>query len=166
MGSRGPTGRGQGHREVVPLRSVHAPARREPPEPPAGLSELIRLQWDTFWESEVAHAVQDADLPVLGRLFMLRDEWARLMRSFRKRRYVLGSAGQAVISPAATELHRIEGDLRALESQFGLTPASRLRLGLSGARMTASLEELARDAGEAEDTDPRLAATVEDHSER
>ncbi|CAN5324390.1 hypothetical protein BH20ACT24_BH20ACT24_16180 [soil metagenome] len=163
MGERGPAGRGQGHRrKLIPLPAP-GPARREPPPPPSGLSESSRGEWDTFWEGEVAFAVRDADLPALRRLWQLRDEWDRCFRAFRRRRFVEGSTGQPVISPAAGELHRLEGDIRALESQFGLTPASRLRLGLSGVRMTATLEELTRQAGgEAEDTDPR----VEDHSER
>lgn len=171
MGERGPAGRGQGHRRKLVSLPAPLPARREPPEPPAGISKESVGEWDQYWASEVAFAVREADLPALRRLWLLRDEWGRCFRAFQRRRFVEGSTGQPVISPAANELHRIEADVRALEDRFGVTPASRLRLGLTGAQLTASLEELAGAAGgEAEKTDetddPRIVAPVEDHSER
>jgi P27 family predicted phage terminase small subunit len=115
------------------------------PEPPSGLLRATRDDWAAFWSSPLRALVTPADMPALERLFQLRDEQARLWRGYRRKRLVEGSQGQPVASPFFGMALKLEGEIARLEGQFGLSPAARLRLGVTFGQAARTLEDLARD---------------------
>lgn len=129
------------------------------PDPPKGLLKATRGLWDEFWTSDVARAVQPADLDGLVRLIQYRDEWQRLMDAYRADRFVSGSTGQVKVNPALDKALALEGAMGKLAADLGLSPMARMRLGIAVGQATKTIEELkqAADQDEPED-DPRLAA--------
>ena len=79
-----------------------------------------------------------------------------------ERPLVKGSTGQETLHPILKEVGVLEERIAKLEAQFGLTPWSRLRLGLSAVESYRSLEQLDRDLDgqtlEDGEDDPRLPA--------
>jgi P27 family predicted phage terminase small subunit len=149
VGRRGPIGkppeRRQGHRSHEPAATLIVPATWEVPDPPNGLLRATRDAWAAFWSSPLRALVTPADVPALERLFQLRDEQARLWRGYRRKRLVEGSQGQPVGSPFFGMAMKLEDQIVRLEAQFGLSPAARLRLGVSFGQAARTLEDLARD---------------------
>jgi P27 family predicted phage terminase small subunit len=145
VGERGPIGRGQGHRteRVVALRP-QGPAGGPLPAP-SGWLVATRRAWEAYWASDVARAAAEVDLAAVERYFAYLDEWRRCMRGLRRRRLVEGSQGQPVMSPLAGQVARLETMLGRLESQLGLTPMARARLGITIGEAARSLEELLDD---------------------
>jgi hypothetical protein len=68
------------------------------------------------------------------------------------------------LNPLYRQISSLEKDIRQLEDRFGMTLASRLKLGITFADAAKSLEEINRradaDVDEEPDDDPRLAAVV------
>jgi hypothetical protein len=177
-GSRGPyskqPGRAVGHRAKLKRVDDNDAAASatvttaELPQPPAGLLRKHRQQWFEFWGTEDGQALGERYLPQVRRLFQLRDQFERAMRSVRKEPVVLGSMGQPRPNPmgdyalkAEAAVGRIEGQLiRALLAQ-----------GRTGGGAIHSLEEMNRTVSEPfdpdQDEDPRTAALLEpDQDER
>ena len=133
--------------------------RSEPPDAPKGLLQATGRAWTAFWESPLAGLVTPADHPSLARLFSLYDERERALRGFRRRRLVLGSTGQPVLNPLFGAMKALDAQILVIEDRFGLSPISRLRLGVALGDAARSLEELTRDLDVEEDADgadPRL----------
>ena len=160
MGSRGPLPKRDavGHRKRTTITVIpRAPDAKLPP-PPADLTPESVALWTAFWTSDVAQAVDPAsDLGRLERWIRAVDEWHRVGPVFRKSRIVKGSTGQVVLSPLAIYLANLEAIIAAAESQFGMTPVSRARLGLTvgqakltAANLNATLNRDGRLAAEAE----------------
>jgi hypothetical protein len=86
---------------------VKLPTSSRPTKPPApkGLSPAARSWWKTVWQSPLAAAYIEADVPALARLAGLIDRVHR------------GEEGS-----------RLLGEIRALEDRFGLSPLARRRL--------------------------------------
>lgn len=105
--------------------------RQEPPDPQDAWLQATKARWAEFWSSQVALAVEVSDRPALLRLFSLYDERERAMRGYRARRTVNGSQGQPRVNPLAQVVATFDAEIRQLEIQFGMTPASRARLGIS-----------------------------------
>ena len=93
-------------------------------------------------------------MPALSRLFELIDERERCMTSARKGRLVKGSTGQPVLNPLYKHVQSLEAQISTLEERFGLTPLSRLKLGVQFGEAQRTLADLNADA-EAIDDDPR-----------
>lgn len=140
------------------------------PKPPDGLLKATKDMWIEFWSSDVARAVQPADVDGLVRLIQYRDEWQRLMDAYRKCRFVEGSTGQVKVNPALTSALALEGAMGKLAADLGLSPMARMRLGIAVGQATKTIEELrnAADPDEdiAEGADPRLASVVESPQDR
>lgn len=112
------------------------------PPAPAGLLKPTRDRWEAYWRSAVSSAVDlNADFGLLERWIRSVDEWHRAYRDFRRERVTTGSTGQLVLSPLAKWLRQLESEIGRCEQQLGLTPISRLKLGLTAgqARLTADL---------------------------
>jgi P27 family predicted phage terminase small subunit len=141
---------------VIPFRATPVDA----PPLPAGLLAVTRELWRAFWRSPLAQAVEkNTDTSAIVRYFTLADERERMYRGFRRKRLVLGSQGQKVLNPMGRALHAFDAELRQLEDRLGMSPRSRLQLGVAIGEAAKSLAELNRileedDDGE-EDTDPR-----------
>ncbi|MDO8391049.1 MAG: hypothetical protein Q7V57_11215 [Actinomycetota bacterium] len=132
------------------------------------MSKHVAAAWATFWKSDVAGLVVDADRPALDRLFEYYELRARMLTAFMSEPFSTGSTGQTVVHPAAKEMASLDTRIVALEDRFGITPAGRLKLGIVLGAAAKSLEEMnARftdgAGGEEEDddeVDPRRAGAI------
>jgi len=129
----------------------------EIPPAPKGLLKLTSVQWERYWRSAVGQAADiDTDLPAITRLFTLYDERERAYRAFRKQRFVSGSQGQMVLNPMGRHMNVLDAEIRQMEDRLGLTPRSRLQLGITLNEAHRSLEELNRSLDfDEEEEDPR-----------
>jgi P27 family predicted phage terminase small subunit len=116
----------------------------ETPEPVKGWLKGTADDWQALWADPLAAAYRPTDVEALCRLFSLRDDRERFRRAVRKAPLVTGSTGQTVLNPLARQMSTLDAEIRQLEDRFGLTPAARLRLGITladAARTRAELEK-------------------------
>jgi hypothetical protein len=108
-------------------------AARVMPPPDIEWSDEVQAAWLEFWSSPLADpkVLRSTDVPALRRLFDLRARLDRAQSEFDDCPTVSGSMGQTTMSPWAAEVHRLEAAIGKLEDKFGLTPMSRLRLGVT-----------------------------------
>lgn len=150
MGSRGPLPKEEGKRQNrraranLKLIEQHDPAAVVVPAPPDGLSDQQQESWQDFWASELSQLVKATDLASVRRLWAYYQQHADLTAIFEKGRMVAGSQGQPRLNPALDGLMKLEGAILRLENELGLTPSARLRLGITFADATTSLDALAR----------------------
>lgn len=115
------------------------------PLPPRGLLPRSRVRWRGYWESLVARAVDPvADLHLVERWIRSVDEYERVLPVFEKTRLVKGSMGQLVMNPLGAYLQHLKSELWKCESELGLTPMARLRLGIAAVHAELTVEELNR----------------------
>lgn len=161
MGSRGPLPKEEGKRQNrraranLQLIEQHDPAAVVVPEPPEGLDALRVEAWREFWHSELSQLVKATDLSSVRRLFGYYQQHADLTAVFDQARMVPGSQGQPRLNPALDGLMKLEGVILRLENELGLTPSARLRLGITFADASNSLDALARrmEIGPVDDDD-------------
>lgn len=158
MGSRGPLSKPDDQRQRHP-KPVVVPLGSPPdvPSPPPKLLKATRQAWDRYWESDVARAVTPAEWSVVERYFTYADEHARALSVLRRgHRTVEGSRGQVRLNPLADYLSRLESSMVRLETELGLTPMARARLGIAvgTARLTAAeVNRMALDPADADNTE-------------
>jgi hypothetical protein len=115
----------------------------EVPEPPPGMLRETVERWEGFWRSPIAAAVDaGSDLAGLHRWARAHDEWLRASRALKRARVVKGSTGQPVMSPLAAYALQRSAEMLALERQYGMTPRSRLDLGLTTAQAELTVARL------------------------
>lgn len=129
--------------------------KREIPPVPKNLLKVNRDSWVRYWNSQLSQATDvETDLPAIKRLWTLYDERERVYRLLcEKGRLVRGSQGQAVINPAARYMSDLDAEIRQMEDRLGLTPRSRLQLGITLSEAAKSIKDLneALEIDEAED---------------
>ena len=124
------------------------------PAPPPDLLKASVERWEAYWRSSVSSAVDlNADRGLLERWIRSVDEWYRAYRDFRKARTTEGSTGQLVLSPLAKLIKQLETEIGKCEQQLGLTPMSRLKLGLTAGQARLTAEMLNRSLSEDDDGD-------------
>lgn len=124
---------------VVPIRAAVVAA----PEPDAGWREGTAERWLDFWRSKLASNVEPSDEGALRRLFKLYDEIDRLWEAVEATgRVVDGSQGQPRPNPLFKQIEAFQAEARQLEDRFGLSPMSRLKLGVTFADAHLSLAAL------------------------
>lgn len=102
-----------------------------PPKPPAGLLASSRARWRQFWDSAAAQVIDlDSDMPRLLRWIQAADEYDRTAKVVRDARLVKGSMGQPVLNPLVAYLIHLDTLISRAETEFGMTPAARMRLKL------------------------------------
>ena len=145
MGARGPLPKASavGHRRhaTITVLADRPPTSPPMPPPPAGLQEPSVDLWTAFWASAVSVAVDArSDMGRLERWIRAVDEWHLVGPVFREQRVTGGSQGQPRLNPLAVYLASLEAIIATAETQFGMTPASRARLGLTvgQAKLTAA----------------------------
>ena len=145
MGRRGPLPKPEDKRQGHRTRGALIPLEGgiQAPDPDAEWTEVVKEAWLAYWESDVASAAQPTTLPALKRLFTLYDQHERAMAVVRQALVVKGSTGQIRVNPLADYALKVEGQIQKLESEFGLTPTARARLGLSVAQAQEAIEQLA-----------------------
>ena len=100
-------------------------------------------RWAAFWSSPLASQVESSDEGAFRRLFKLYDEIDRLWEAVDATgRIVEGSQGQPRPNPLFKQVQEFQAEARQLEDRFGLSPLSRLRLGITFADAQASLDGL------------------------
>ena len=161
-----PARRQRRNQKAATLRIVKGAGKlANPPAAPKHWYKKTRDAWSTFWRSELAQIVEpDTDGPAIERLFSLYDERERAYRGYQKARLVVGSQGQLVLNPLARMMTALDAEIRQLEDRLGLTPKSRLQLGITFGEAAKSLDAinraLAGDHGEEEEEldeeDPRF----------
>lgn len=144
MGSRGPFSKPgeqrQGHGKLVKVVVPTEKVVVRPPKP----SKLLKSTdeaWERFWESDVAAVVTPSTWPAVSRYFTYLDELQRAVKVLRDgHRLVEGSRGQVRLNPLADYMNRLEEKVGRLETELGLTPMARARLGIAvgQARLTAA----------------------------
>jgi P27 family predicted phage terminase small subunit len=133
---------------------------------PEGLLASTRRLWAGFWKSPMAQVLDSrSDITAILRYFSLVDERERLYRGFRRKRMVRGSRGQEVLNPMGRALHEFDSELRQLEDRLGMTPRSRLQLGIQFGEAARTLQELNRaleeDHDDEDNTDPRQSTVTD-----
>jgi hypothetical protein len=135
----------------------------EPPPPPAdaALDEKQTAEWIAVWQLPVARYWARSDLPVLERLFRLRQLHDTLLREFEDCPLVAGSKGQLVLNPLARQAKAVHAEVVALEDRFFLSPAFRMKGLISLAAAADGVkrhpEVLAEQEEKPKRADPRLA---------
>ncbi|MFI6759375.1 hypothetical protein ACIBF5_09565 [Micromonospora sp. NPDC050417] len=138
------------------------PADREIPPAPGGLSPQLHRTWYGMWTSPVARLLDpDTDMPAVTRLFSLYQLGERLDAAVAADMDAyLEAMTRPDPDPDAPVPHvddrlmamrlRVASETRLIEAQLGMSPRSRLALGLAlmaGAKGTAgSLDDAAGDA--------------------
>lgn len=134
---------------------------RDVPTPPKGWLVSSEEAWRSFWTSGLAQVIQvDTDMPVVERLFSLRDERERMARVVRKSRVVLGSQGQPRANPLYAQITSFDAEIRQLEDRLGLSPIARLRLGVTFGDAARSLADLNKDLADDDHRDDAPATDL------
>jgi P27 family predicted phage terminase small subunit len=146
MGARGPLPKEEGRRQRArSQKNTSLIAAYEPspiPEPPEQLSTIQVEAWDVFFTSDLAGLIKATDLPVVRRLWTYYQQHEDLLVIFEKSKLVAGSTGQPRINPAHDAILKLETAIHRLENELGLTPSARLRLGITFADATNSIDAL------------------------
>ena len=146
MGARGPLPKEEGRRQRergrrnTALMAAFQPA--DVPDAPENLSDAQLEAWEEFFTSELAGLIKKTDLPVVRRLWTYYQQHEDLTIIFEKSKLVAGSTGQPRINPAHDALMKLETAIHRLENELGLTPSARLRLGITFADATNSIDAL------------------------
>lgn len=117
-----------------------------------------KASWAAYWASDLALPIREAQIPMVDRLFALRDERERSYAALAKgKRLVDGSKGQPVLNPLIEYVAKCDGEIRQLEDRLGLSPRSMAALGQGFAKAAKSLDDLNRAvaAPDEEPEDPR-----------
>jgi P27 family predicted phage terminase small subunit len=100
-------------------------------------------RWVLFWGSPLASQVEPSDEGAFRRLYWIYDELDRLRQAIEETgRVVEGSQGQPRPNPLYKQVESFQAEARQMEDRFGLSPLSRLRLGITFADAQASLDGL------------------------
>jgi P27 family predicted phage terminase small subunit len=100
-------------------------------------------RWGEFWLSPLASSVELSDHGALRRLFWLYDELVRLVDAVEATgRVVEGSQGQMRPNPLYKQIETFQAEARQMEDRFGLSPMSRLKLGITFVDAHLSLASL------------------------
>ena len=127
---------------VAPPLAV-VPACETTPKPPSGLNKTGRDIWQRTWASCAAWLVLDADYRIVERLCQLADDRQAMRETVKADgAMTLGSTGQWRAHPLLTEIRAIEATMSRIESELGIGPLARKRLGVATVTKTTRLDEL------------------------
>lgn len=118
------------------------------PCPPDDLGAVGREVWANLWAANGEAYNGRTDAYVVARYCRLQDRYAALLAAVARDGLLsVGSKGQTVVHPAARMLSDVERQLSSLEAVLGLTPESRLRLGISAIERESKLDAFIRRHG-------------------
>jgi P27 family predicted phage terminase small subunit len=142
---RKPLGMAAGHRPGTGITLSDTPDRRPVPRAPAGLLAVSRKRWRAYWLSNLAQAVdRQVDLPRIERWIEMSDEYEKVNAILKQTRLVKGSMGQPTLNPLVGYLSVLLAELRAAETELGMTPLARQRLGIAYGQARLTVHELHR----------------------
>ena len=116
----------------------------EIPEPPKGISTLLARIWGEVWSSPIAAFLDPvSDLPAMTRLFSAYTHLIRLDKQIK-------DADEDDVNKLYATWAKLSGEARQLEGQLGMSPRSRLAMGLAlmAGRKAGTLDDLADEANE------------------
>jgi P27 family predicted phage terminase small subunit len=134
--------RGRTPKPVAPPIAV-VPAAETTPKPPARLGKTGRDTWQRTWTSCAAW-LNLSDYRLIERLAQLADD-REAMRTIvaQDGLMTLGSTGQWRAHPLLTEIRAIEAAMLRIETELGIGPLARKRLGVATVTTRSTLDELA-----------------------
>lgn len=139
------------------------------PPAPEGIEDGAVEIWNAYWASPSAAVALDVDrLGVATRWILAVDEHRRSLRAFRRKRIVSGSTGQPTLNPLSAWIKSREDVIAKCESELGLTPYARQRLGIAvgqAAMTAAELNRMTEDAHGNEDAEQVIDAEILDDFE-
>ena len=104
----------------------------------------------------LAQAVDRAvDLPLIERWIQISDEYERVFAIFKQTSLVKGSTGQPALNPLASYIASLWVELRAAETELGMTPLARQRLGIAYGQARLTAQDLNRRLEERRPQEPR-----------
>jgi P27 family predicted phage terminase small subunit len=135
-----------GHKgpKIAPESAKTGPKSREM-RAPKGLLAATKRIWAAYWQSPVSRAVdREADRYRVERWITTVDEYERINAIFKQTRIVKGSTGQPVLNPLSQYLQQLLAEINKAETELGLTPLARMRLGIAYGEAQLTALELAR----------------------
>jgi P27 family predicted phage terminase small subunit len=138
----------QGHRQKPPMLSLVTPDKPDVPSAPRGLRTVAKAAWVSFWSSSISQVVdRDADMPALVNWAKNVSERERFRAILKTSPLVKGSTGQLVRNPLSGEIARLTAEINRAEEHFGMTPLSRMRLGIAVGEAHDILSDLTASLG-------------------
>ena len=129
----------QGHGSTVPEFKPNFEPVSVPPHPKSLKSYGKKLWCEIWYAGRNAYQVE-TDALIIERYCQLQERRRELLALVENEGYVTqGSQGQLVSHPAVKILDSVEGRLGPIEDRLGLSPESRLRLGISSVEHTSKL---------------------------
>jgi len=117
----------------------------EPPPAPRGLATATRKRWRAFWETKVSRACDPvADAYALERWIRAINELELVRPTFEEARLVKGSMGQPTLNPLGPYIQNLKAEIAKFETEFGLTPMARAKLGIAIGEERLTADELNR----------------------
>lgn len=130
---------------------------REVPEAPDDLSAETAAQWLVYWNSPVSQIALDVDMPAIIRLFRMYDTQRQALHDASVQPWIEGSQGQMRLNPSADLAAKLDASILKLETELGLTPMSRQRLGIAIGKQTQSIDSVNKQYKPKGDAhDPRI----------
>ena len=151
---------GRHHKDLGVLQGGALKAPDIPtPAPGTRWLKASRQWWANAWTESIAETWTSSDRPMVVRLLSLVETRERAYRGVAQGLLVKGSMGQLVLNPVARYMLSLDGEIRQLEDRLGLSPRSRLQLGVTMGDAHRSLASLTAAMGEDDDdddSDPRI----------
>ena len=129
-----------------PLAVVTGEERPVPPCP-ENVGAKAKEAWEQLWRSPLSRSYSESDLPALHRWLWWYDQWLltaeQITQTGPMRR---GVRGDVVLRSTVRYLKTCEAALQALEEACGMTPLSRMRLGITYSEGRTAVERLREPA--------------------
>jgi P27 family predicted phage terminase small subunit len=139
-----PMSTGQNPAKTDPKSAKTGPKSREM-RAPKGLLAATKRIWSAYWNSPASRAADPgADRYRVERWITTVDEYERINAAFKQTRIVKGSTGQPVLNPLSQYLQQLLAEINKAETELGLTPLARMRLGIAYGEAQLTALELAR----------------------
>lgn len=128
----------------VLLSAVPRGGTDAPPSCPEGLHDVAAAAWREFWASPISIAIDyGADGAALRRWIACVSEREHASAAMSGELLVDGSMHNKVINPLVGYVDKLTKEITHYEEHFGMTPLSRMRLGIAIESGKASIADLA-----------------------
>jgi P27 family predicted phage terminase small subunit len=128
-----------GTKSIVPEYDPTRPV----PLAPRGLRKVARDEWKSFFASPLSSLVNlDTDMDALRDWALLVSERERLREEYTKTPLTIGASGSLIENPLGRVIARYTNQINRYRDQFGMTPLSRMRLGIAVGQAAEVLDSL------------------------